>query len=214
MDCSEEVIDQERVGRKKERRMIQGASCPGVSMKPRQRQDAVVRRADRDSELQSRKPPGSHMPGSHDMAVLYVMLALMPVLISLLLEPLHLPHPFLLDSNTAQYSPPRILLLTAHPDDEAFFFGPTLTSLIPSLPAPVSESSGEKASDNVALTLPQVYSLCLSVGNADGLGNIRRDELGDSLDILGVAEDRRWILDKSYVSYLCLVLSDTDSSQR
>lgn len=130
------------------------------------------------------------------MAVLYVILALMPVLVSLLLEPLHLPHPFLLESSTAQYLPPRILLLTAHPDDEAFFFGPTLTSLIPSLPAPVSASSREKASDTIALTLPQVYSLCLSVGNADGLGNVRKGELGDSLDILGVAEERRWILDR------------------
>ncbi|KAF8496418.1 LmbE-like protein [Russula emetica] len=129
------------------------------------------------------------------MAILYVILALVPVLVSLLLQPLHLPHPFLLESNTA--SPLRILLLTAHPDDETFFFGPTLTSLIPSLSAPVSASSREKASDTVALLFPQVYSLCLSVGNADGLGDIRRRELGDSLDILGVAEDRRWILDKS-----------------
>ena len=135
------------------------------------------------------------------MAVLYVKLALVPVLVSLfLLQPLHLPHPFPLESNTTHYSPPRILLLTAHPDDETFFFGPTLTSLIPSLSAPVSASSREKASDTVALTLPQVYSLCLSVGNADGLGDIRRRELGDSLDTLGVSEERRWILDKSYVS--------------
>lgn len=120
----------------------------------------------------------------------------MPVLVSLLLQPLHLPHPFLPESNTAHYSP-HILLLTAHPDDESFFFGPTLTSLIPSLSTPVSASSSEKASDTVALTLPQVYSLCLSVGNADGLGDIRRRELEDSLDILGVSEDRRWVLDKS-----------------
>ncbi len=134
------------------------------------------------------------------MAVLYhVILALVPVLVSLLLQPLHSPHAFLLESNTTHYSP-RILLLTAHPDDETFFFGPTLTSLIPSLSAPVSASSVEKASDTVALTFPQAYSLCLSVGNADGLGNIRRRELGDSLDVLGVAEDRRWILDRSYVS--------------
>jgi N-acetylglucosaminylphosphatidylinositol deacetylase len=148
------------------------------------------------------------------MGVLYVILALVPILVSLLLQPMHLPHPFLLESNTAQYSPPRILLLTAHPDDEAFFFGPTLTSLIPSVSAPVSASSRERASDTVALTNPHVYSLCLSVGNADGLGDIRRRELEDSLDILGVAEDRRWVLDKSYVSYSCHVSSGTGSSQR
>lgn len=130
------------------------------------------------------------------MAILYVILALVPVLIGLLLQPLHLPHPFLLDSNTAQHSSPRVLLLIAHPDDETFFFGPTLTSLIPALSAPVSASSRAKAVDTVAITFPQVYSLCFSVGNADGLGEIRRRELGDSLDILGVAENRRWIIDK------------------
>lgn len=128
------------------------------------------------------------------MAVLYVILALVPLLVSLLLQPLHLPHPFLHESNN---SPPRVLLLTAHPDDETFFFGPTLTSLIS---APVSASSREEASDTVAVTFPQVYSLCFSVGNADGLGDIRRRELGDSLDILGMAEDRRWIIDKPYVA--------------
>jgi hypothetical protein len=37
------------------------------------------------------------------------------------------------------------------------------------------------------------------------LGDIRRRELGDSLDILGVTEDRRWVLDKSYVSLSCHV---------
>ena len=125
---------------------------------------------------------------------LYVLLALVPILVSLLLQPLHLGQAFSLGSGTAQ-SPPRILLLTAHPDDETFFFGPTLTSLIP-----VSASSKSNVSGPVSLTFPQVYSLCLSVGNADGLGDIRRRELGDSLDTLGVAEDRRWILDKSYVS--------------
>lgn len=40
-----------------------------------------------------------------------------------------------------------------------------------------------------------VYSLCLSVGNADGLGSMRRREFGASLDALGVPERRRWVLD-------------------
>lgn len=134
------------------------------------------------------------------MTIRYVLLALVPVLIGLLLQPLHLGHAFSLGPNTTQNTPPRILLLTAHPDDETFFFGPTLTSLIPSFAAPVSASSKSNASDTVTLTFPQVYSLCFSVGNADGLGDIRRRELGDSLDVLGVAEDRRWILDEAYVS--------------
>jgi len=41
----------------------------------------------------------------------------------------------------------------------------------------------------------QVYTLCFSVGNADRLGYIRRRELRDSLDIIGVAEDKRSVLD-------------------
>jgi N-acetylglucosaminylphosphatidylinositol deacetylase len=130
---------------------------------------------------------------------LYVILASVPVLVSLLLQPLHLGQAFPFESNATHYSP-RILLLTAHPDDETFFFGPTLTSLIPPFAAPASASSRNNASDTIALTFPQIYSLCLSVGNADGLGDIRRRELEASLDVLGVTEDRRWILDKLYVS--------------
>ncbi|KAH9988025.1 putative deacetylase LmbE-like domain-containing protein [Russula vinacea] len=98
------------------------------------------------------------------------------------------------DSNTT-HNAPRILLLTAHPDDETFFFGPTLTALIPSFATSASASSRNNDPDTVTLTSPQVYSLCLSVGNADGLGDTRRREFGGSLDVLGVAEERRWILD-------------------
>ncbi|KAF2438605.1 phosphatidylinositol glycan class L [Karstenula rhodostoma CBS 690.94] len=53
----------------------------------------------------------------------------------------------------------RILLLIAHPDDEAMFFAPTL----------------------LALTRPElgnhVKILCLSSGDADGLGEVRKKEL-------------------------------------
>ncbi|CCL99213.1 uncharacterized protein FIBRA_01228 [Fibroporia radiculosa] len=73
---------------------------------------------------------------------------------------------------------PRILLLTAHPDDECMFFAPTLLSL-----------------HSLASDL-EVFSLCLSVGNADGLGKIRRRELERSLDVLGVEAGRRWIEDR------------------
>lgn len=73
--------------------------------------------------------------------------------------------------------PRRILLLTAHPDDECMFFAPTLLAL----------------KDH---PMAEVYSLCLSIGDADGLGAIRRREFGWSLDVLGIPEGRRWILDK------------------
>ncbi|KAF6231499.1 hypothetical protein HO173_010251 [Letharia columbiana] len=62
----------------------------------------------------------------------------------------------------------RICLLIAHPDDEAMFFSPTL----------------------LALTAPEtgnhVKILCLSSGNADGLGEIRKQELAASGAMLGL----------------------------
>jgi len=140
---------------------------------------------------------------------LYAILALAPVLFSILLRPLHSGDVFSDESNIGHAFPPRVLLLTAHPDDETFFFGPTVTSLIPSFAAPVPN---DNTSDPVAPTFPQVYSLCLSVGNADGLGDIRRQELGDSLDIFGVSKDRRWVLDKLYVLSTYLIMCGTGSS--
>ncbi|GAM88904.1 hypothetical protein ANO11243_069380 [Dothideomycetidae sp. 11243] len=67
----------------------------------------------------------------------------------------------------------RIVLLIAHPDDEAMFFSPSV----------------------LALTAPNLGNhlkiLCLSTGNADGLGAIRRNELVQSGLLLGLrsAED-------------------------
>ncbi|KAL1302328.1 hypothetical protein AAFC00_002738 [Neodothiora populina] len=62
----------------------------------------------------------------------------------------------------------RILLLIAHPDDEAMFFAPTVLSL----------------------TRPELGNhlkiLCLSSGNADGLGQVRSKELVKSGLLLGV----------------------------
>jgi hypothetical protein len=40
-----------------------------------------------------------------------------------------------------------------------------------------------------------VYSLCLSIGTVDGLGETRAVELGNSLDFLGIDECKRWVLD-------------------
>ena len=83
----------------------------------------------------------------------------------------------------------RILLLTAHPDDECLFFTPTLSSLLTSS-SMVDGNQASRTTEDV-----EVYSLCLSVGNADGLGDVRQDELARSLDVLGVAKSRRWIVD-------------------
>ncbi|KAK6069586.1 N-acetylglucosaminylphosphatidylinositol deacetylase [Seiridium cupressi] len=65
----------------------------------------------------------------------------------------------------------RICLLIAHPDDEAMFFSPTV----------------------LALTRPEtgnhVKILCLSTGNADGLGETRKRELVKSAMLLGLRQE-------------------------
>ncbi|KAJ3535016.1 hypothetical protein NMY22_g6675 [Coprinellus aureogranulatus] len=91
----------------------------------------------------------------------------------------------------------RYLLLTAHPDDEAMFFAPTILGLAGRTPdAEVRANPFEQVvlSARTPSSSP-LYSLCLSLGNADGLGGTRRDELFRSLDVLGVDADKRWIVD-------------------
>ncbi|KAF7593346.1 N-acetylglucosaminyl-phosphatidylinositol de-N-acetylase [Aspergillus hancockii] len=65
----------------------------------------------------------------------------------------------------------RICLLIAHPDDEAMFFAPTV----------------------LALTKPELGNhlkiLCLSTGDADGLGHIRKKELQKSAVHLGLRSE-------------------------
>ncbi|THC96796.1 hypothetical protein EYZ11_003721 [Aspergillus tanneri] len=65
----------------------------------------------------------------------------------------------------------RICLLIAHPDDEAMFFAPTV----------------------LALTKPELGNhlkiLCLSSGDADGLGHIRKKELQKSAMQLGLRNE-------------------------
>lgn len=64
----------------------------------------------------------------------------------------------------------KALILTAHPDDEVMFFAPAILNL-------------------VRLNI-EVYALCLSNGNADGLGRLREEELLASYANLGVRADR------------------------
>ncbi|KAK4692215.1 N-acetylglucosaminylphosphatidylinositol deacetylase, partial [Lecanoromycetidae sp. Uapishka_2] len=62
----------------------------------------------------------------------------------------------------------RICLLIAHPDDEAMFFSPTVLAL-----------TAPEAGNHVKI-------LCLSSGNADGLGSTRKSELSASALLLGL----------------------------
>jgi len=60
----------------------------------------------------------------------------------------------------------RLLLVIAHPDDEAMFFVPAIRTV-------------------AAIPNSQLHLLCLSNGNADGLGLIREQELSKSAEALG-----------------------------
>ncbi|KAK6348964.1 N-acetylglucosaminyl-phosphatidylinositol de-N-acetylase [Orbilia blumenaviensis] len=79
----------------------------------------------------------------------------------------------------SSHSPIRnrnIALLIAHPDDEAMFFSPTIQSLVdPSLKN-------------------TVQIVCFSIGNAEGIGNIRETELLASADLLGVPNATQSVL--------------------
>lgn len=61
----------------------------------------------------------------------------------------------------------NILIVTAHPDDECMFFGPTITGLR-------------------SLTKSRLHVLCLSTGNAEGLGSIRKKELVKSCQTMAI----------------------------
>ena len=124
--------------------------------------------------------------------------------------------PILLSTLSTTYSPPasnysflsadnnflNVLLLTAHPDDECMFFAPTLLGLAQK---PLGTADIDYTTSKRDKTFPQfnIFSLCMSSGNADGLGETRKQELAKSLDVLGVPEGRRWVLDEPFVA-LCL----------
>ncbi|PRW58201.1 N-acetylglucosaminyl-phosphatidylinositol de-N-acetylase isoform C [Chlorella sorokiniana] len=67
------------------------------------------------------------------------------------------------------------LLVTAHPDDEAMFWAPTILALV-------------EQGLRVAL-------LCLSTGNADGLGQLRSRELYRACSLLGMRRQDVTIVD-------------------
>jgi hypothetical protein len=95
------------------------------------------------------------------------------------------------------------LILTAHPDDEVMFFTPTVLALL--------DAGWE------------VDALCLSngmccliwrelmVGNGDGLGHVREEELFRSYEYLGVPFERVTVLDDLYVFSIVYVYADIDN---
>ncbi|KAF7324739.1 hypothetical protein MKEN_00515600 [Mycena kentingensis (nom. inval.)] len=105
-----------------------------------------------------------------------ILVAVFSILLVYLRVPVHS-----IDDIYIQLTTGNVLLLTAHPDDECMFFAPTILALTALQQQP--EDSGS------------VYSACLSVGNADGLGSIRKHELGGSLDLLGIDTNKRFLVD-------------------
>ncbi|XP_030010873.1 N-acetylglucosaminyl-phosphatidylinositol de-N-acetylase-like [Sphaeramia orbicularis] len=69
----------------------------------------------------------------------------------------------------------RVLVVTAHPDDECMFFGPSIIRL-----------TEEKA---------EVHLLCLSEGNYYNQGSQRREELLNSCSLLGIPQSRVTLVD-------------------
>lgn len=61
----------------------------------------------------------------------------------------------------------RVLFVTSHPDDECMFFGPLILTL-------------NKHYDC------QIYILCLSTGNYENIGNVRRNEFWNACQMLGI----------------------------
>jgi len=120
-----------------------------------------------------------------------LLVILFPILLAFVLRtPLEHDNVFLVNKLQPTHSPTRVLLVIAHPDDESLFFAPTLISLLSHKHAGDIAKSGPYA---------EVYSLCLSTGNADGLGKIRQQEMAHALDMLGIEKGKRWIVDHPYV---------------
>lgn len=70
------------------------------------------------------------------------------------------------NSNNLTKTIKKVLIVTAHPDDECMFFGPLIITLIKER--------------------QMVYLLCLSNGNAEDKGLLRKKELFDSCKVLGI----------------------------
>ncbi|KAG8649050.1 N-acetylglucosaminyl-phosphatidylinositol de-N-acetylase isoform X1 [Manihot esculenta] len=79
-------------------------------------------------------------------------------------------------SNGGAFCKKNVLLVVAHPDDESMFFSPTISYLI---------SRGHN-----------LHILCLSIGNADGMGNARKHELYKACAVLKVPLQKVNVLDR------------------
>lgn len=80
-----------------------------------------------------------------------------------------------LSNGTTSNKKNNVLLVIAHPDDESMFFAPTVLFL--------------------ALEGHSIHVLCLSTGNAEGKGNIRKEELYRACAVIKVPPQQVEIID-------------------
>ena len=97
------------------------------------------------------------------------------------------------DKKPATLSPnERVLLVTAHPDDECFFFGPTLLGLSSQTDSLFSLTVSNGTSS--LLVDRERHDVPRPIGNNDGVGLSREPELRSSLAILGIPPERSFLL--------------------
>ncbi|KAG5519869.1 hypothetical protein PMAC_000146 [Pneumocystis sp. 'macacae'] len=94
------------------------------------------------------------------------------------------------------FSNKKVLFLIAHPDDEVMFFGPSILQI---------------KNDN------EIYLVCLSTGNAEGLGEIRKKEFIKSCNILGILPQNIKIIENEFLnniisSYKLTIISQLQDS--
>ncbi|KAJ3909389.1 LmbE-like protein [Lentinula edodes] len=124
------------------------------------------------------------------------------IVIAILYRPTYSGDPFKRESTRPQ----RVLLVTAHPDDECLFFAPTIFGLANGSQLNDASQDGSIGQNNEN----ELFSLCLSVGDADGLGHIRKEEYEKSLDVMGIKDTNRIALDDPYLQDSMEVSWDVD----
>jgi N-acetylglucosaminylphosphatidylinositol deacetylase len=80
----------------------------------------------------------------------------------------------------------NVLILTAHPDDECMFFGPTISSLKSLAKSRVHVLCLSTGNKLVIIRLNYLLKYTCQIGNADGLGSIRKKELVKSCQTFGI----------------------------
>lgn len=98
----------------------------------------------------------------------------------------------------------HILILTAHPDDECMFFGPTITSLRTLSKSKIHVlclSTGRVKRNASRQKIACRAEFILLLGNADGLGPIRKKELVKSCQTFGIPNNNVKSLDNAQVLF-------------